>query len=183
MPLGSGFAHPSTSCESSDRVLGIGPEPVQAQATPLGGSEVARSPGVVRRPSVSFAASAGPDLTAPEPEEEDDRDSVVSSPQVMDKSNARLVNYVYGQYLESRPLPALPVPPCCAFEEYFAVSDPQGSACPKLWLYPMVEELVSQTQNRAAKLARESRPLYCILPLKSSSFSVADNPDYHFAVA
>ena len=41
VPLGSGFAHPSTSGESLDRVLGIGPEPAQAQDTLAGGPEVA----------------------------------------------------------------------------------------------------------------------------------------------
>ena len=83
----------------------------------------------MRRPSVSFAASTGPDLAAPEPEEEEeyDRDSVVSSPQVVDKTCTRLVNYVYGQYHESHPLSAPLDPPHCAFEEYFAVSDPPGA--------------------------------------------------------
>ena len=76
MPLGSGFAHPSTSGECSDRVLGVSSEPAQVQDSLAGGPEVAHPPAVLRRPSVSFAASVGPDLSAPEPEEEeeDDRD-------------------------------------------------------------------------------------------------------------
>ena len=88
MPLGSGFAHPSTCGESTARETGVGPEPAQAQAPPLWGCEVAQPSGGLGRPSVSFAASAGPDFVAPEPEEEeeDDRDSIVSSPQVVYKT-------------------------------------------------------------------------------------------------
>ena len=58
------------------------------------------------------------------------------------------------------------------------VADPQASAHPKLRVYPRVEELVAQTQGRAAKLAHESKPLHCILPLKRRLFSVDDDPDY-----
>ena len=175
MPLGSGFAHPSTSGESLDRVLGVGPEPAQAQGTLAGGPEVAQPPSVLCRPSVSFVASAEPDLAGQEPEdeEEDDRDSVSPSP-VVDKMHDRLINYVYNQYSESGP----PAPPCCAFEDFFAVVDPQASTRPRLCVYPRVEELVAQTQDRAAKLARESRPLHRVLPLKRRVFPVADDPDY-----
>ena len=55
---------------------------------------------------------------------------------------------------------------------------PQGSSRLKLRLYPSMEELVSQTQDRAVKLAQKSRPLQRVLPLKRHSFSVADYPDY-----
>ena len=81
MPLGSGFAHPSTFGESLDRVLGISPDLAQAQGTLAGGPEVAQPPSVLRRPSVSFAASAGPDFAGqkPEDEEEDDHDCFVFS--------------------------------------------------------------------------------------------------------
>ena len=68
--------------------------------------------------------------------------------------------------------------PRCAFEELFAIAGPQGSSRPNLWLYPRVEEIVSQTQDRSAKLSRESKPLHRVLPLKRRSFSVADDPDY-----
>ena len=43
VPLGSGFAHSSTSGESLDRVLGVGPEPAQTQGTLAGGPEVAQT--------------------------------------------------------------------------------------------------------------------------------------------
>ena len=42
---------------------------------------------------MSFAASAGPDLGGQEPEEEDNRDSVLVPPAV-DKTYDRLINYV-----------------------------------------------------------------------------------------
>ena len=57
-------------------MLGIGPEPAQAQGTLAGGPEVVQPPLVLRRPSVSFVALAG---LEPEDEEEDDRDCFVFS--------------------------------------------------------------------------------------------------------
>ena len=103
--------------------------------------------------------------------------TVVSSP-VVDKTYDRLINYMYGQYPESHPLSDPLAAPRCAFEEYFVVSDPQGSARRKLHVYPRVEELVCQTQDHAVKLAREPKLLHRILPLKRRSFSVADDPDF-----
>ena len=86
-------------------------------------------------------------------------------------------NYVYGQYPEmSSSSP--PVPPCCAFEELFTIADPQGSSRPKIRVYPRVEEIVSKTQDRSAKLAHESKPIHRVLLLKRRSFSVADDLDY-----
>ena len=72
MPVGLGFARPTSSCESLDRVLGVGAEPAQAQGTPGGGPEVAQPPSVLRR--VLFEAFARPNLggQVPEDEEEDD---------------------------------------------------------------------------------------------------------------
>ena len=58
------------------------------------------------------------------------------------------------------------------------VADPPGSSRPKLHLYPLVSEIVSQTQDRSAKHARENKPLHRVLPLKRRVFSVADDPDF-----
>ena len=52
-------------------MIDVGLEPEQAQALLLEGSEVAQPPGELHRPRVSFAASAGPELIAPEAEEEE----------------------------------------------------------------------------------------------------------------
>ena len=70
-----------------------------------------------------------------------------------------------------------PLPPRCGFENLFAVADPQGYSRPKFYLYPLVLEIVSQTQDRSAKLARESKPVHRVLPLKRRMFAVADEPD------
>ena len=65
VPLDSSFAHPSTFGECLDRVLGVGPELVQAQHSfgRIGGGggvpEVAQAPAVLRRPSVSLWPQLG----------------------------------------------------------------------------------------------------------------------------
>ena len=179
VPLGLGFAHPTSSGESLDRVLGVGAEPTQAQDTPVGGPEVAQPPSVLRRPRVSFTASAGPDLSDQEPEDEEDdnRDSVLAPPAIV-KTYDRLINYVYDQYSESRPLSDYQAPPCCTFEDYFAISDLQAASRPKLRVYPRVDELIVQSQDRADKLAKEAQPLQRVITLRHRLFPVADDPDF-----
>ena len=59
VPLGSGFAHHTTSGESVARVLGVGAEPAQVQGSSVGDPEVAQPLSALRRPSVSFAALQG----------------------------------------------------------------------------------------------------------------------------
>ena len=59
VPLGSGFAHPSTSGECLDRMLGVGPELAQAQDTLAGGPVVAQTHALLRRPSVSLRSQLG----------------------------------------------------------------------------------------------------------------------------
>ena len=65
-----------------------------------------------------------------EDEEEDDRDSIGKAP-VVDRTFSRLMNYVYDQYDNSRPLSDSAAHPHCEFEDYFAVAEPQSSLCPK----------------------------------------------------
>ena len=173
MPLGSDFAYPSTSGESVDRVSGVGAELAQARVLrlrslrwscadlvcrlrpPLGLTRLVRSPRMRKRTIVT----------------------VLASPAV-DKTYDRLINYVYDRYSESRPLSDPPTPPRCAFEDYFTVSDPQAVSRPKLCVYPRVDELVAQSQDRAAKLAWESKQLHRVIPLRRRLFPVADYPDY-----
>ena len=93
------------------------------------------------------------------------------APPAVDKTYDRLINYVYGQYSESCPLSDPQAPPCCAFEDYFAISDPRVSSRPKLRVYPRVDELIVQSQDRADKLAKEAKPLQRLFP-------VADNPGF-----
>ena len=91
----------------------------------------------------------------------------VLSSLVVDTTYDRLINYVYNQYSEYRPLSDPPAPPRCALEDFFVVADPQALACPRLSVYPRVEEL-----------ARESKPLHRVLPLRRRVFHVADDLDY-----
>ena len=69
---------------------------------------------------MSFAASAGLDLVVPETEEEedDDRDSIVSLPQVVDPTYTCLIKLVCDHFPESRPLASPPAPPHFTFEEF-----------------------------------------------------------------
>ena len=55
----------------------------------------------------------------PEDENEDDQESVVDFP--VDETFNCLVNYIYDQYLDSRPHSDPSVPPRCEFESFFAV--------------------------------------------------------------
>ena len=176
MPSGSGFAH-SNPGESLDRVLEVGKEPAQAQGISVGNSEVAQPPLALRRLSVSFATSAGPELGVQEPEDEDDRDSVEASP-AADKTFDRLINFIHDQYDESRPLSDPLAPQRCTFEQYFVVADSQAVSRPRFRFYPRVGEIVMQSQDRADRLAWESKPLQRVIPLQHRLFPVADDPDY-----
>ena len=179
MPQGSSYAHPSTSGEFLARDVSIGPGAAQFQAPPFGGSGPAQSQELPRRSCVFFEASANPSVDPDdEEEEEDDHDSVVSTSPVMDKTFACLISFVYEQYTESRPLSSPPLPPCCGFDNLFAVADPPRSSRPKLRLYPQVSEIVSQTQDHSAKLAHEAKPLHRVLSLKRRIFNVTDVPEF-----
>ena len=103
--------------------------------------------------------------------------TVLATPPV-DKTCDRLFNYVYDQYSESRPLSDPQAPPRCAFEDYFAISDPQASSRIKLHVYPRVDELIAQSQDRADKLVKEAKPLQRVIPLWCHLFPVADDPDF-----
>ena len=70
------------------------------------------------------------------------------------------------------------MPPRCEFEDYFAVSDPLPASRQNLTVYPRVAELVNSSAERASRLARESRPLHRVVPLRQKMFYIRDNPDY-----
>ena len=155
---------------------GVGSGSPQAQHS---SREVAQAPAASGRPRVSFAPSVAPEVCAQDLEdgEEDKRESVVDS-SVIDKTYNRLIQYVYDQYDESRPLSDPSAPPCCEFESYFSVAEPQSLARPRMLLYPRVVELVTQSRDRATKFARESKPLHKVIPLRWRLFPVADNLDF-----
>ena len=106
------------------------------------------------------------------------RGSVVSSSPVLDNTVTRSIDFVYDQYPESRPLSPPSLPPRFRFENLFAVSDPPGLFRPRLHLYPWVSEVIGQTQERSAKLARESKPLSKVFPSKHRLIHIADQPEF-----
>ena len=110
-------------------------------------------------------------------EDEDDRESVteISPP---DKAYNNLMYYIYDGFPHSRPTSAPHLPPRCEFEEFFATSAVTSSTKSNLLIYPRVSELVEASADRASCLARESRPLHRVVPLRRRTFRVGDQPDY-----
>ena len=84
----------------------------------------------------------------------------------MDRTYARLVNFIHDRFALSHTSTSAHVPPQCDFEDYFAVSDPPPFTRQNLMVYPRVAELVDSSADRASRLARESRPLHCVVPLR-----------------
>ena len=177
MPTSSGYAHLSQVTAQSDR-LGVGVGFAHSQDVQYA-REDAHPSQPSEGPKVAFAPSESENVCVrePEDEEDDDRDSVGDVP-VVDKTFNRLINYVYEQYEHSRPLSDPAVPPHCEFEDYFAVAEPLSSLKPKLRIYPRVTELVNKNTDRAARCARESKPLHKIIPIRRKVFPVADEPDF-----
>ena len=61
---------------------------------------------------------------------------------------------------------------------FFSINDPAPSTKQNLKVYPRVAELVNASADRASRLARESRALHRVVPLKRKMFYVGDEPDY-----
>ena len=97
---------------------------------------------------------------------------------VQDRTYARVVNFIYEQFAHSRPSASAHMPPRCDFEDYFAVSDPPSASRLNLTVYLRVAEIVDSSTERASRLARESRPLHPVVPLRRKMFFVGDKPDY-----
>ena len=95
-----------------------------------------------------------------------------------DKTYTRLIQYIHDRFPHSRPSSAPRLPPRCEFEEYFAISDSTPATRQNLLLYPRVSELVDANADRPSQLARESRPLHRVVPLKRKMFHIGDQPDY-----
>ena len=72
-------------------------------------------------------------------------------------------------------------PPRCDFEALHALSDPPESSHPCFAMYPRVSDILGEVDERAAALARRSKPLSAILPKKVHRYAVADSQ--HFSVA
>ena len=88
------------------------------------------------------------------------------------------MQYIYDRFPYSRPSSAPHLPPRCEFEEFFATSDVSPATKQNLLIYPRVSELVDASAVRASRLARESRPLHRVVPLRRKSFQFGEQPDY-----
>ena len=161
--MSSGYdSTPISTSGESNRVKNarVGPGVAQSLAFPVGGAELVQSQEFKHQSRVTFDAYAGPspvDLEGEEEEEEeeDDRDSLVFASPVLDKAFTRLIDFVYGRYPESRPLSPPYHPSRCGFESLFTMSDPPELSRPRLRLYSRVSEIINQTQEHSARLARE----------------------------
>ena len=106
----------------------------------------------------------------------DDRDSLAEAP--VDRAFAHLVDYIYECFLHAEPQTAASAAPRCDYEIYFAVADPLEPSHKLMRLYPRVNEIQASVSDYTANLARESRPLFKMLPSKRRSLSIGDAPDY-----
>ena len=113
----------------------------------------------------------------PDEDDDDDFDNIVDPP-VVDKTLTRLFNFMYDKFVDARPLSDTSAPPHCAFEEYFAIADPPTSARQRLRVYPRVTEILDASTEKASRLARESKPLHKVMPLRRKIFHVADDQDF-----
>ena len=84
---------------------------------------------------------------------------------MLDKTFSRLINFIYDRFSHARPVTNASAPPCCDFEDYFAVSEPPTAARQNLTVYPKVSEIIDTSSEKASRLARESRPLHKVVLL------------------
>ena len=96
----------------------------------------------------------------------------------VDRAFAHLINYIYERFPHAEPQTAASAAPRCDYESYFAVVDPPEPSRKLMRLYPRVSETQASASDYAANLARESRPLFKILPSKRRSLSIGDAPDF-----
>ena len=113
----------------------------------------------------------------PDDDDEDDRESI-GDPPAPDKAYVRLIDFIYDRFHHSKPSAAAQVPPRCDFESYFSISDPPSASRQFLTVYPRVAEIIDASADRVARLARESRALHRVVPLRRKLFNVGDRPDF-----
>ena len=89
-----------------------------------------------------------------------------------------MIDFIYNHFANSRPSASTNLPPRCEFEDFFAVSDPPSAARHNLSVCRRVAEIVDSSAERASRLARESRPLHRVVPLRRKMFFVGDKPNY-----
>ena len=168
VPHESGLA--SASCNMDETPETVRHPPSGDTGKPQGYSQRAPEFAKASQPSTDFDSQH-------EVDEDDDRESVTEIPPP-DKADTRLVQYIYDRFPHSRPSSAPHLPPRCEFEEFFATSDVSPATKQNLLIYARVSELVDASAVRASRLARESRPLHRVVPLRRKLFHVGDQPDY-----
>ena len=179
VPHGSGLAQ-SSGTRSDSPVVGV--DGAHSRNIPSEDSRSAPHPVAPAGPRVAFAQPLTSGVTHDPDEDDDDdddddRDSVVDPP-VVDKTLTRLFNFAYEKFVDARPWSDTSAPLRCEFEEYFAVADPPTSARQRLRVYPRVTEILDASTEKASRLARESKPLHKVVPLKRKIFHVADDQDF-----
>ena len=88
-------------------------------------------------------------------------------------------NSIYGRFSHSKPQSAPSTAPRREYEKYFAVNDPPEPARKFMRLYPRVSEIQSSVHEYEENLARESRPLFRVLPSRRRAVSIGDDPDFY----
>ena len=110
-------------------------------------------------------------------DDDDDRESNADDAP-SDRAYNRLMHYIHDRFPHSEPASAPQAPPRCDFEEFFSPSEAKSSGKPNLTLYPRVDEILDSYADKAARFAKESKPLHRVLPLKCRTFHVGDRPDF-----
>ena len=174
VPHGLGFAQSGNFSARSQ----LGSDAAPSRDPPLEASGKLQRPTDPSGPRVSFAQPTEPELAHhPEDDDEDDRESVADPP-VFDKTYARIINFIYDRFANSRPVTNASAPPRCEFEEFFAVSDRPYAARQNRTVYPRVLEIVDASAERASRLARESQPLHRVVALRRKLFYIGDDQDF-----
>ena len=93
-----------------------------------------------------------------EDDDVDDKDSLAEAP--LDRTFARLVDYIYERFPHLEPQIVASSAPRCEYESYFSIADPPEPSCKFMRLYPRVSEIQAASGEHAANLSRESRPLF-----------------------
>ena len=173
VPQRSGLAH--SRFDSRSHALGSGSG--SSRDTPPEGGESSQYPGVHANFGAGASSQAPEGNYHPDDDDDDDRESI-GDPPAPDKAYVRLIDFIYDRFHHSKPSAAAHVPPLCDFESYFSISDPPSASRQFLMVYARVAEIIDASADRAAWLARESRPLHRVVPLRRKLFNVGDRRNF-----
>ena len=174
VPHGSGLAQ---NFSGSTR-HGLGAEAAASRDPPPEDGESSQHPGGRSSSGFSYGGQAETEsIFHPEDDDDEDRESVADPP-VLDRTYARLVDFIYNRFAHSRPSVSAQLAPRCEFEDFLAVSDPPSASRQNLTVYPRVAEIIDSSAERASRLTRQSRPLHRFVPLRHKMFFVGDKPDF-----